>query len=177
MPALLPLQLKHLSGDLGRAQPALLTNPSHRRVARALTALPSPPPFHKGFHMPRTGLKDYAHGRVIRSSSIPATASSFKKSRGIAVPYYSFGSAKQAGPTQPTPENHLEGTDFIVRRKHKHPSISRHWLAKMATRQRKESMLVKEKKRVRNRSKQEGLFLLSLLASCLSLYIRAQPTY
>lgn len=34
-----------------------------------------------------------------------------------------------------------------------------------------------EKKRVRNRNKQEGLFLLSLLASCLSLYIRAQPTY
>lgn len=71
----------------------------------------------------------------------------------------------------------LEGRDFLVRRKHKHPSISRHWLAKMVTRQRKESMLVKEKKRVRNRSKQEGLFLLSLLASCLSLYIRAQPTY
>lgn len=55
--------------------------------------------------------------------------------------------------------------------------LSRHQLTEKVTKRKKESLLVKGEKKVRSRSEQGSLFLFSLLASCLSLYIRAQPTY
>jgi len=127
--------------------------PSQKGVARAPRALPSSPLCCTRSARAQDRLKDCA-----QSSQTQLCACCHRqlqdKQKG-SCPATVLGQPSKQGLLNPLLETTLELEIFIVRRKHKHPSTRRYWLAKMVARQRKESMLVKGGKKKKESQKQE----------------------